>query len=304
MERISTMMTAQATVNDLAATYEKLATTQQQMASGLRISQPSDDPYGASQVVSWNGQLSALNSYSTSVGDATSWLGVTSGALSDINSSVQRVRELVVEAGNGTMTASDSSSAAAEVNQLIDAIKSSANTTYDGSYVFSGTATQTAPYATGAGSSDAYQGNTSAISRAIGPGVSMQVNTDMSQLLGSGSSANDGKLLDTLRTIASDLQSGTTASGNALRSTDLQNLDSNLSTLSTMQASAGAITNRLTLASSRLQDMQQNVTAQVANTQNADFAQTAIQYSTEQAAYTAALKAGATIVQNSLVNFL
>jgi flagellar hook-associated protein 3 FlgL len=292
-------MTAQATINDLAAAYQKLATTQQQMASGLRVSQPSDDPYAASRVVSLNGQLAQLTGYSNSVSDATSWANTTTGALSDMQSSVQRVRELVVEAGNGTMSAADSASAAAEVNQLIDGIKASANTTYNGSYIFGGTATTTPPYQTGA--NDAYQGNTAAISRAIGPGVALQVNGDVSQLLGNGTSSNDGKLLDTLRTIASDL---TSANGNALRTTDLQGLDANLSTLGTMQVDAGSLTNRLTLAASRIQDAQQADTAQVANAQDADLAQTAIAYSTEQAAYTAALKAGATIVQQSLVNFI
>jgi flagellar hook-associated protein 3 FlgL len=302
MERISTMMTAQATINDLAATFEQLSNTQQQMSSGLRISQPSDDPYGASQVVSLNGQLSQLTAYSSSVNDATTWVNTASGALTDIQNSVQRVRELVVEAGNGSMSASDSAGAASEVNQLIDEIKSSANASYDGSYVFSGTATQTQPYQTG--SADAYQGDSGTISRAIGPGVSVKVNTDISQLLGNGAGSGDGKLLDTLRTIASDLQAGTTASGNALRTNDLQNLDANLTTLNTMQVDTGALSNRLTLASSRIQSLQQTDGAAVAKVQDADLAQTAIQYSTEQAAYTAALKAGATIVQQSLVNFL
>jgi flagellar hook-associated protein 3 FlgL len=299
MERITTMMTARATVNDLAAVYEQLATTQQQMASGLRVAKPSDDPYAASRVVSLNGRLSQLGSYSSSVGDATSWASTTTGALSDIENSAQRVRELVVEASNGTMSAADSASAAAEVNQLIAAVKSSANATYNGSYIFAGTATTTPPYQ--AGATDAYQGNSSAISRAIGPGVAVQVNSDISGLLGNGTSANDGKLLDTLRTIASDLSAG---NGTALAGADLKSLDSNLSTLNAMQVDAGALTNRLTLAASRISDAQQTANAQVASAQDADIAQTAIQYSTEQAAYTAALKAGATIVQNSLVNVL
>ena len=88
----------------------------------------------ASRVVSLNGQLAQLTGYSNSVSDATSWANTTTGALSDMQSSVQRVRELVVEAGNGTMSAADSASAAAEVNQLIDAVKTSANATYNGSY--------------------------------------------------------------------------------------------------------------------------------------------------------------------------
>ena len=73
---------------------------------------------------------------------------------------------------------------AAEINQLIDAIKQEANTQYNGQYIFSGTATNTAPYSTATG--DVYQGNSGAVTRQIGPNSSLQVNADISSLLGSG----------------------------------------------------------------------------------------------------------------------
>jgi flagellar hook-associated protein 3 FlgL len=302
MERITNLMTSQATINELATSYDALAQTQEEMSTGLKINQPSDNPYGASQVVDLGDQLSELNNYTSNVNDGTAWLNTASTALTSINNSVQSVRELVVEASNGTMTPADLSSAAAEVNQLIDSVKSSANTTYDGSYIFSGSATDTAPYQ--AGSNDNYQGNNGTISRTIGPGTSVAVNTNLSTLLGNGTTPGDGGLLDTLRTIANDMQTGSTASLNSLRTTDLTNLDGNLSTLQSMQANTGALTDRMTLASSQISGYQQTVQTQLASTQDADLSQTAIDFSTAQAAYTAALKAGASIVQNSLDNFL
>jgi flagellar hook-associated protein 3 FlgL len=302
MERITNLMTSQATINELATSYDALAQTQEEMSTGLKINQPSDDPYGASQVVDLNDQLSELTSYTSNVNDGTAWLNTASTALTSIDNSAQSVRELVVEASNGTMTPADLSSAAAEVNQLIDSIKASANTTYDGSYIFSGSATDTAPYQ--AGSDDTYQGNDGTISRTIGPGTSVAVNTNLSTLLGNGTTPGDGGLLDTLRTIANDMQTGSTASLNSLRTTDLTNLDGNLSTLESMQANNGALTDRMALASSQISGYQQTVQTQLAGTEDADLTQTATDFSTAQAAYTAALKAGASIVQNSLVNFL
>jgi flagellar hook-associated protein 3 FlgL len=302
MERITNLMSAQQTISDLASAYDQMATTGQQMSSGLAISQPSDNPYGAAQVVSLNADLSELSGYTSSINDGTAWLNTASGALSDIDNSVQTVRELVVESANGTMSQADLTNAAAEVNQLIDSVKSSANTTYNGNYVFSGSATQTAPYQSG--SDDTYQGNSGSESRTIGPGVSVPVSFDISQVLGNGASSGDGGLLDTLRTIATDLQGGTGANPSELGTTDLQNLDTNLATLGTMEANVGALTDRVSLASNRVQDTQQTDSTELSNIQDADIATTAIEYSNEQSAYTAALKAGATIVQSSLVNFL
>jgi flagellar hook-associated protein 3 FlgL len=71
-----------------------------------------------------------------------------------------------------------------------------------------------------------------------------------------------------------------------------------------MEASMGAVSNRLTLASTRIQQLQNSETAALSNIQDADMAKVAINFSTEQAAYSAALKAGANIVQSSLLDFL
>ncbi len=301
--RITTQMTAQMTLTNIEQSMDRLDTAQQELSSGKRINQPSDDPYGTSLALQMNGQLSQLTSYSTNVTDGTAWTQTASTALSQIDSAVQRARELVVQAANGTNTVADDQSAAAEVNQLIQSVKQNANAQYNGQYVFSGTSVQTAPYQLGA--TDAYQGGTGAVTRAIGPGASVQINSDISQVLGngqgSGGTSGDGKLLDTLRTIASDLQSGNTS---ALNSTDLNALDGNYGSLTAMEANNGAVTDQLQMASTRIQALQADDTQVLSNTQDADMAAAEIAYSTQQAAFQAALQSSAQIVQTSLMNFL
>ena len=297
--RTTTQMTASMTLADLQQGLNRLNTTQEQLSSGKKINQPSDDPYGTSQAMSLNGQLSSLNDYTNNITDGTAWTQQATTSLGDIDSMVQRVRELVVQASNGTYTQSDLNASASEVNQLIDAIKQEANASYNGQYIFSGTSTGTAPYQTG--STDTYQGGTGNVDRLIGPNTTLSVNTNISSLLGNGQASGDGGLLDTLRTIASDMQSGNTG---AIGGADLKNLDSNFGTLTQMEASMGAVSNRLTLASTRIQQLQNSETAALSNVQDADMATVAINFSTEQAAYSAALKAGANIVQSSLLDFL
>ena len=75
-------------------------------------------------------------------------------------------------------------------------------------------------------------------------------------------------------------------------------------TASSQQASVGALSNRLTSATSRLQQLQQATTQQLSNVQDADMAKTLIDFSTQQAVYQAALKSGAQIIQPSLMDFL
>ena len=194
---------------------------------------------------------------------------------------------------------------ATEVNQLIDEIKQDANTQYNDQYVFAGAATGAQPYQ--AGSSDAYAGGTGQVTRTIGPNTSLGINANLYSVLGSGQTApvqpaGDGALLSTLRNIAADMTSGNSG---ALNGTDLSQLDANFSAPSpTLTSGMGATSDRLDMAASRIQSLQASDTQTLSGTQDADMAQTEINYSTQQAALTAALQAGANIVQQSLMDFL
>jgi flagellar hook-associated protein 3 FlgL len=96
------------------------------------------------------------------------------------------------------------------------------------------------------------------------------------------------------------MQSGNSSGLNA----NLSSLTTNLNSLTGLSANVGATQDRLQMASSRIQTLQTSDTQVLSNTQDADMASTEINFSTQQAALTAALQAGAHIVQESLMNFL
>jgi flagellar hook-associated protein 3 FlgL len=301
--RITNQMTSQMTLAGIESALDRVDTTQQELSSGKSINQPSDNPSGTALALQLNTDLSNLTGYSNNVTDGTGWATAQSSALTDVTNSVQRIRELTLEAANGSQTTADMQASAQEVNQLIDQIKQDANTQYNGQYVFSGSATSTAPYQSG--STDTYGGNTGQVTRTIGPNTSLTVNSNLSGVLGngqtvSGQPAGDRLLLNTLRNIADDMQSGNSSGLNA----DLSSLDTNLNSLNGLSANVGAVQDRLTMASSRIQTLQTSDTQVLSNTQDADMATTEINFSTEQAALQAALQAGANIVQQSLMNFL
>jgi flagellar hook-associated protein 3 FlgL len=299
--RITTQMTTASVLSSINNVQDQLATTQQQLSTGMSINQPSDNPYGASLAIQLKNGLQGLGNYNSNITDGTAWASAADTSLQNVMSMLQRAQELTVQASNGDESATDLSATADEVDQLADAIKQEANTQYNGQYIFSGTSTNTQPYSNSTG--DVYQGNTAAITRQIGPGSTLQVNVDVSGLLGSGTSASDGKLLDTLRSIATDMRSG--SSGVADLSTNqITNLQNSLNSLTQVQANVGATQNRLTLAGDRIQGLQNTDTAALSNDEDVNMAQAMTTFSNEQAAFTAALKAGANIVQSSLMDFL
>jgi flagellar hook-associated protein 3 FlgL len=288
-------MLNQTLLYDLQNVTTQLSTSEQELSSGYKLNQPSDDPYGASQALKLRADLASNQQYQGNVSDANAWQSVADTALGDIGDSVQRARDLVIQGANDTNGPSDRTAIVTELTQLIDSIKTDANTQYAGRYIFSGTATNTQPYQQGA--VDTYSGNTASITREIGAGVQVSINQPGSAIVGDASSG----LLSTLRTIVNDLNSGNT---NALSTTDLNALDAANDSLLNARAQVGALSDRLTTATNRLQQTQQSTTQLLSNVQDADMTQVMVSFSTQQAAYQAALRAGAQIIQPSLMDFL
>jgi flagellar hook-associated protein 3 FlgL len=302
--RITQSMVSARVLSDLQDVSNRLSRTQEKLSSGKELTRPSDDPFATSQALTLSNDLEGTQQYERTVNDATSWANMTETTLASINSAAQRARTLLVQAGNDTNDTTDRSAIADEIDQLIEEVKGDANAQYGGQYIMSGAATTTAPYVVGGSPpDDSYHGDTNGVFRQIGPGVSVQINTVGSSVLGSGV-PGDGGLISVLRSISQHLRGGTAADGDSLRTTDLQALDSSLDTVSSARATNGATTNRLSSAASRLQEIEQSTTSLLSDTQDADMAKTMIDFSMQQTVYQSALRAGANIVQASLLDFL
>jgi flagellar hook-associated protein 3 FlgL len=301
-DRITGATLTGATLNDLNSALNKLERSAAEISSGHSILEASDNPYGASRTIDLQSQMDGLSSYASSVTDGISWTNTAGGAMSNMNSVLQRVREVMLQAGNDTNNEGDLKNLATVVSQLTETVKQDANVKYGNQYLFSGTATSTAPYT--AGENDEYQGNTGTIARAIGPGSTVTVSTDLQSVLGNGQASEDGKLLDVLRTIQQHLNEGTPEAREKLVGSDLKGLDQNMEGLTELEALSGSATDQLQVAAARIESLEGSIEKALSNTYDTDVAKATIEYSNQQAAYTAALHAGANIVQESLLNFL
>jgi flagellar hook-associated protein 3 FlgL len=294
--RITNSTLTRTVLTDLQSAAARLAKTQEKISSGKELTTPSDSPYLVSRALQLRSELEANKQYQRNVGEAQAWQNTTDTALNAINGYALRARDLVVRAGSGTLSQTDLNAISKEIEQLAAAVKSEGNTQYAGRYVFSGTSTQTAPYAD---TDDLYHGaaSPSSILREIGPGVRVAVNVVGSDVIGNATSG----ILGTLRQIQADLAAGNTA---ALQSTDLAALDTAHDQLIAQRAVSGALGNRLETAGDRLSQLEESTTKLLSDTEDADMAKTLVDYSTQQAAYQAALQAGARMLQPSLLDFL
>ena len=148
MIRITNNMMAQNTIRYITNNMQRLSTAQTQMATESKIQLPSDDPIAATKALKYRNYVSTITQYQSNASDATSWMTVTSGALSSLTDVVQHVRDLTVQASSATLTDSDKADIAAEVSELKSSILELMNTSYAGRYIFGGYATDAEPYDT------------------------------------------------------------------------------------------------------------------------------------------------------------
>ena len=294
--RITDGMTARLVLSDIQKVAERMSRTQERMASGKELTRPSDDPFATSRALLYREELASNVQFQRNARDAASWQEVTDTALGQIGDLVLRARELVVRGANDTLDVTSRAAIASELDQITEAMKGIGNTQYAGRYIFSGTATQTPPYA--AGGADGYAGNTDLMDREIGRGVRMPLNVTGDAVLGDGSTG----LIAAMRSAAANLRAG--GDIDALRTTDLQAITTAQDSVSTTRAAVGARANRLDAAVDRLAQMEQAAGALLSHTEDADFAETLISYAMQQSTYQAALKAGAELIQPSLMDFL
>ncbi|MFL0246794.1 flagellar hook-associated protein FlgL [Candidatus Clostridium stratigraminis] len=146
--RVTNKMLSNSFLADMNTNLQNMQKLQKQMTSGKEINKPSDDPAKVARAMQLTTDISANEQYNKNINNTTNWLDTTDTALNQAGNVLQKVRELLVSAGNAAYGSSERQSIKDEINQRIDELTQILNTNYDGKYVFGGTSTSTKPVAT------------------------------------------------------------------------------------------------------------------------------------------------------------
>jgi flagellar hook-associated protein 3 FlgL len=194
-------------ISSIQQNQQLINTDLQQISTGQRVNVPSDDPAGAASLVRNAGQTATADQFLRSITSVQGEFQDADSALSSVVTILQRAITLGVEGANGTLNNSDRASLAAEVQGIQSQLVSLANLSYQGSYVFAGTATQIAPYVVDPTSSSGvtYVGNSNVNSITVGDSLTLHANLPGSQLFSSPGS----DVFQAVQDLITGLQSGT-----------------------------------------------------------------------------------------------
>ena len=163
--RISTQMMYQQNMRGITTSQAEWIRYGEQMSSGKRVVNPSDDPIAASQAVGLS-QAQAQNSqFALARTFATQKVSLEESVLSEVTTAIQAAQEKIVNAGNGTLSDDDRASLATDLQGIRDQLMNLANSTDgNGRYIFAGYKTGEAPFAQADGT---YSGGTESITQQV-----------------------------------------------------------------------------------------------------------------------------------------
>lgn len=143
MSVINTNYLALVSQNNLSKSQNALGSAIERLSSGLRINSAKDDAAGQAIANRFTANIKGLTQATRNANDGISIAQTTEGALNEINNNLQRVRELSVQAANGSNSPTDLESIQAEIDQRLEEIdRVSAQTQFNGVKVLGSTASE------------------------------------------------------------------------------------------------------------------------------------------------------------------
>ena len=255
MAVVNTNVSASLAQSALMRNERALGSAMEQLSTGSKINSASDDSAGLAMASKFTSQINGLDMAVKNASDGISMISTAEGALDEVTTMLQRMRELAVQSSNGTMTSDDRSYMDKEyqaLNSEIDRIEQ--NTTWNGVKILSGNAGQ------GASGSETST-------------VNFQVSANYTAGTG-GAVSNDVIAVDfgTLTAATTAALSDVTTQAKAQGAID--KLDTAIKGVNNQRAAFGAASNRLTHSVDNLSNIRVNAEASRSRIEDTDYAQT------------------------------
>lgn len=280
---------------------KELSQIQEQVSSGKTISRPSQNPFLATRIMDFDAEIARKEQFERNIEDIDGALTVTDTAMGQLSDQLTRIKELTLKASTGTIEATDREIIKKEIDQVIEAMVDTLNTSYEDKYVFAGYQTDTRPFEwidDGAGNRQVvYHGDGNVTQVEISKGVTVFRNVSGNEVLGG---VNGRNLFESMLAISDALAADDTEALTEL----VGDIDAHQSNALQVRGKIGAQQNRLEMALGRNRDEVLNLKTVLSEAEDVDYAEAMINYSVLNAGYQASLQISSSILQPTLLDFL
>ncbi|MDG5471603.1 flagellar hook-associated protein FlgL [Jeotgalibacillus sp. ET6] len=292
--RVTQSMLSGNMMRNLSSSFEKMGKFQDQIATQKKINRPSDDPVVAMKGITYRRNMLETEQFKRNYSEAYNWTENSDATLDKTGSALQRVRELIVQAGNDTYDAAQRKSISEEIDQLKEHLAELGNTKFGDKYLFNGTSTLQKPIDL---SQDPVKvsANSESVDLELSKGVYISVNVDPTAVFSSD-------LFDDLDSLIAGLNDPDTEGKDI--SGFLNQMDGHISNVTDTRANLGARHNRVELMEIRVGEQEVTATKIMSENEDIDFEKVITDLKVQESVHRAALSIGSRIVQPSLMDFL
>ena len=258
MAVVNTNVNASVAQNALVRNERSMNQAMERLSTGQRINSAGDDAAGLAIASRMTSQIRGLETAVRNANDAISMVSTADGALVEISNMLQRMRELALQASNGTTTSDDREYLNKEYENLIAEIERIANNTqWNGNAILQG---------------DAAAAGNSEVKYQVGANGGQTIAVDFGDISQSGGTPWSTFHLSANAGTASFISASTTAGALTQASTALTQIDSALTAVNSQRATFGAAINQLSYAVDNLSNVKVNSEAARSRVLDTDYA--------------------------------
>jgi len=285
------------TLRDVQRTGAEFARAQQQVSSGKRLQQASDDPTSAATGLQERSELRAIDRYRGANDSVDSRLRVVDTVLSDLISGLTVAQTRGAAGRTTVLTPEQREAVALEIEGVRESSLTAVNTSYRGMYLFAGSRSTTAPYSRTGNTVSGYQGDTTVVSIDIARTSSTAVSVDGGAML-QGGAAQD--VFNTLAALAAAVRSGNMTAID----TGLTEIDAAFERVTQVQSRVGAALSALPGERARLDELRRASDTRRSQAEEISLSAAITEMTRAQQAQQAAIAAAGTNQQVTLLDYL
>ena len=293
--RVTQNTSANLVTENLQTILQRQTQLEQYASTGIKVSNPGDDPSTAQQILGLQAQKATTAQYARNITSGTTMLSMSDSAMSSMSDALTRTQQIAVQMASGT-SSNSTEGAVQELQQLKSQMISLGNTQMNGKYIFGGFKNDAPPF----DASGAFSGTADATNVQVDSGTSVAVSYSGSALISGSTPPGGTDIMQMYDHLISAVQSGDSTQVHDLLGT----VTSASSQVLTGRAVVGASMNRLTDASTAGSSKTLATTTAISSLQDVDYLQVVSDLTKQQTAYQTAIAASAKVSQISLLDYL
>ena len=295
--RITHNMLHNTVLKDITNTYRDVAKLHEQGSSGKKVRYPSDDAIVATRASNIGTKLREIEQYQRNASTVETYIKSYDSITDELGALSYRLRELIVNGANDTLTADDRATIAQEIERIKDQFIQLADTSISGEYIFAGAESIKMPVDADGNIVMSAEAN---VARSVDLGrYRFEYNFTVYDAFTVGGNESVFNLMSDLsKNLRGDNPNG------YLNSHALEKLDRYESNIQSIIARNGANGNFVQMATNRFDDSVVFMTEYLSKEQDADFMETYTNLQNLQAVLQAAMKTGGNIMNYSLVDYV